>query len=241
MAAAARATNRPRRAQPPRGGSVHRALRYATSAHLSAASRWPSRGVVPSVASMLGQPWRNRPATIARVARPARDMRSPIARPARDGAARDVSRVRHGGRRRARRRPDPGKTLALIPLLWIRIRPPARQRKNNIKGRETINTINSKQTTTFIGCLSGLPCWHLCLAPTGITIIRLFSVDCGSLRQSGPRPDPRLLRQAALEALTRSARTDSPRRTGRKQFSGDDRRRRRRRLGRRGGAAFARV
>ncbi|KZT76091.1 hypothetical protein F511_46884 [Dorcoceras hygrometricum] len=48
------------------------------------------------------------------------------------------------------------------------------------------------------------------------------------LHQSGPRPDPRLLSQAALEALTRSARTDSPRRTGRKQFSGDDRRRRRR-------------
>ncbi|KZV50758.1 hypothetical protein F511_26373 [Dorcoceras hygrometricum] len=52
--------------------------------------------------------------------------------------------------------------------------------------------------------------------------------NCGSLRQSGPRPDPRLLRQAALEALTRSARTDSPRRTGRKQFSGDNRRRRER-------------
>ncbi|KZV51292.1 hypothetical protein F511_05633 [Dorcoceras hygrometricum] len=51
------------------------------------------------------------------------------------------------------------------------------------------------------------------------------AADCGSLRQSGPRPDPRLLRQAALEALTRSARTDSPRRTGRKQISGDDRRR----------------
>ncbi|KZV35360.1 hypothetical protein F511_31782 [Dorcoceras hygrometricum] len=48
----------------------------------------------------------------------------------------------------------------------------------------------------------------------------------GSLRQSGPRPDPRLLRQAALEELTRSARTDSPHRTGRKQFSGDNRRRR---------------
>ncbi|KZV32236.1 acyl-CoA dehydrogenase-related protein [Dorcoceras hygrometricum] len=79
---------------------------------------------------------------------------------------------------------------------------------------------------TFIGCLSGLPCWHLCLAPTGITRIRLLSVDCGSLRQSGPRPDPRLLHQAALEALTRSARTDSPCRTGRKQISGDDRRRR---------------
>ncbi|KZV23687.1 hypothetical protein F511_31610 [Dorcoceras hygrometricum] len=78
-----------------------------------------------------------------------------------------------------------GKTLALIPLSGIRIRPPARQRKN-------------------------------------------IKTDCGSLRQSGPRPDPRLLRQAALEALTRSARTDSPRRTGRKQYSGDDRRRRRR-------------
>ncbi|KZV40141.1 hypothetical protein F511_24626 [Dorcoceras hygrometricum] len=84
--------------------------------------------------------------------------------------------------------------------------------------REAINTKQSKQTTTFIGCLSGLPRWHLCLAPTGITIIRLFSVDCGSLRQSGPRPDPRLLRQAALEAPTRSARTDSPRRIGRNKF-----------------------
>ncbi|KZV45214.1 hypothetical protein F511_18536 [Dorcoceras hygrometricum] len=39
--------------------------------------------------------------------------------------------------------------------------------------------------------------------------------DCGSLRQSGPRPDPRLLRQAALEALTRSARTNTPRKTSR--------------------------
>ncbi|KZV40462.1 hypothetical protein F511_35931 [Dorcoceras hygrometricum] len=46
-------------------------------------------------------------------------------------------------------------------------------------------------------------------------------------RQSGPRPEPRLLRQAALETLTNSARTDSPRRIGRKQISGEDRRRRR--------------
>ncbi|KZV27812.1 protein trichome birefringence-like 35 [Dorcoceras hygrometricum] len=37
-------------------------------------------------------------------------------------------------------------------------------------------------------------------------------------RQSGPRPDPRLLRQAALEALTRSARTDTPRKTRPEQF-----------------------
>ncbi|KZV45820.1 hypothetical protein F511_35348 [Dorcoceras hygrometricum] len=42
--------------------------------------------------------------------------------------------------------------------------------------------------------------------------------DCGSLRQSGPRPDPRLLRQTALEALTRSARTNTPRKTRPEQF-----------------------
>ncbi|KZV15528.1 hypothetical protein F511_02689 [Dorcoceras hygrometricum] len=52
--------------------------------------------------------------------------------------------------------------------------------------------------------------------------------NCGSLRQSGPRPDPRLLRQAALEAPTRSARTDSPRRVGRKPIFRRRRRRRRR-------------
>ncbi|KZV48071.1 sister chromatid arm cohesin [Dorcoceras hygrometricum] len=44
----------------------------------------------------------------------------------------------------------------------------------------------------------------------------------GQLRQSGPRPDPRLLRQTALEVLTRSERSDSPRRVGRKQISGDN-------------------
>ncbi|KZV39765.1 hypothetical protein F511_08227 [Dorcoceras hygrometricum] len=42
------------------------------------------------------------------------------------------------------------------------------------------------------------------------------------IRQSGPRPDSRLLRQTALEVLTRSARSDSPRRVGRKQISGDN-------------------
>ncbi|KZV33785.1 hypothetical protein F511_30297 [Dorcoceras hygrometricum] len=50
---------------------------------------------------------------------------------------------------------------------------------------------------------------------------------CGSLRQSGPRPDPRLLRQAALEALTRSARTNTPRKTRPEQFPAKWRRRRR--------------
>ncbi|KZV49950.1 hypothetical protein F511_35796 [Dorcoceras hygrometricum] len=42
--------------------------------------------------------------------------------------------------------------------------------------------------------------------------------DCGRYRQSGPRPEPRLLCQHALEALTNSARTDSPRRIGRNEF-----------------------
>ncbi|KZV48275.1 hypothetical protein F511_42289 [Dorcoceras hygrometricum] len=40
---------------------------------------------------------------------------------------------------------------------------------------------------------------------------RHFTVDCGRLRQSGPRPEMGFLHQPALEGLTRSARTDSPR------------------------------
>ncbi|KZV44695.1 hypothetical protein F511_35806 [Dorcoceras hygrometricum] len=47
---------------------------------------------------------------------------------------------------------------------------------------------------------------------------RHFTIDGGRLRQSGPRPDERLLRQPALEGLTRSARTESPRRVGRNRF-----------------------
>ncbi|KZV47774.1 hypothetical protein F511_40877 [Dorcoceras hygrometricum] len=66
------------------------------------------------------------------------------------------------------------------------------------------------------------------------------------IRQSGPRQDPILLRQTALEVLTRSARTDSSRRVGRKLFfTGEDgggaRRRRRRRERREERAAHARV
>ncbi|KZV22346.1 hypothetical protein F511_20443 [Dorcoceras hygrometricum] len=49
------------------------------------------------------------------------------------------------------------------------------------------------------------------------------------IRQSGPRPDPRLLRQTALEVLTRSARSDSPRKTRPERNSGEVGRRRRRR------------
>ncbi|KZV25054.1 hypothetical protein F511_14646 [Dorcoceras hygrometricum] len=45
-----------------------------------------------------------------------------------------------------------------------------------------------------------------------------FTVGDGRLRQSGPRPEARLLRQPALEGPTRSARTDSPRQVGRNKF-----------------------
>ncbi|KZT76109.1 hypothetical protein F511_46866 [Dorcoceras hygrometricum] len=48
------------------------------------------------------------------------------------------------------------------------------------------------------------------------------------IRQSSPRPDPRLLRQTALEVLTRSARSDSPRKTRPEQIPAKWRRRRRR-------------
>ncbi|KZV40679.1 hypothetical protein F511_18435 [Dorcoceras hygrometricum] len=47
---------------------------------------------------------------------------------------------------------------------------------------------------------------------------RHFTVGGGRLRQSGPRPEGRLLRQPVLEGLTRSARTDSPRQVGRNKF-----------------------
>ncbi|KZV51881.1 hypothetical protein F511_13565 [Dorcoceras hygrometricum] len=49
--------------------------------------------------------------------------------------------------------------------------------------------------------------------------------DCGRYHQSGSRPETRLLRQPALEGLTRSARTDSPRQIGRKRFYGGGARR----------------
>ncbi|KZV45904.1 hypothetical protein F511_33938 [Dorcoceras hygrometricum] len=55
------------------------------------------------------------------------------------------------------------------------------------------------------------------------------------IRQSGPRPDSRLLRQTALEVLTRSARSDSPRKTRPERNSGEVGRRRQRTAGGGGG------
>ncbi|KZV21050.1 hypothetical protein F511_31546 [Dorcoceras hygrometricum] len=45
-----------------------------------------------------------------------------------------------------------------------------------------------------------------------------FTVGGGRLRQLGPRPEGRLLSQPALEGLTRSARTETPRKIGRNKF-----------------------
>ncbi|KZV35545.1 thylakoid lumenal 15.0 kDa protein 2, chloroplastic [Dorcoceras hygrometricum] len=67
--------------------------------------------------------------------------------------------------------------------------------------------------------VSQLPCWRLgaWLRPVSRGN-RHFTVGGGRLRQSGPRPEGRLLRQPALEGLTRSAQTDSPRKFGRNKF-----------------------
>ncbi|KZV45817.1 hypothetical protein F511_32481 [Dorcoceras hygrometricum] len=67
---------------------------------------------------------------------------------------------------------------------------------------------------------SQLPCWRLgaWLRPVSRGN-RHFTVGGGRLRQSGPRPEGRLLRQPALEGLTKSAWTDSPRQVGRNKFS----------------------
>ncbi|KZV53565.1 mitogen-activated protein kinase kinase kinase YODA-like [Dorcoceras hygrometricum] len=55
-------------------------------------------------------------------------------------------------------------------------------------------------------------------AADSATIQQSTPKDCGRYRQSGPRPEPRLFRHPALEALTNSARTDSPHRIGRNEF-----------------------
>ncbi|KZV32843.1 hypothetical protein F511_23837 [Dorcoceras hygrometricum] len=56
------------------------------------------------------------------------------------------------------------------------------------------------------------------MAPTGITRRPALHGRLLQIRQSGPRPEGRLLRQPALEGLTRSAWMDSPRKVGRNKF-----------------------
>ncbi|KZV36062.1 hypothetical protein F511_29995 [Dorcoceras hygrometricum] len=152
------------------------------------------------------------------IARPARDVEAPLARRELPPCATRVSTDQQRSDCAGRGQRANLKNLALIPLSGIRIMPPGETaEEHRINSRETINTIDNK-TIDIHRVFKTLPCWHLCLAPTGITRTRLFSVDCGRNRQSGPRPETRLLHQPALEGLTRSAQTDSPRRIGQKRF-----------------------
>ncbi|KZV50800.1 ABC transporter G family member 39-like [Dorcoceras hygrometricum] len=50
--------------------------------------------------------------------------------------------------------------------------------------REAINTKNESTFYDIHRMFSVLPRWHLCLAPTGVSRTRLFSVDCGSYANS---------------------------------------------------------
>ncbi|KZV55005.1 hypothetical protein F511_27528 [Dorcoceras hygrometricum] len=69
--------------------------------------------------------------------------------------------------------------------------------------------------SSLVGRLVSYLAGDLRLAPTGITRRPALHGRRLYIRQSGPRPEGRLLRHLALEGLTRSARTDSPRKTDR--------------------------
>ncbi|KZV18827.1 hypothetical protein F511_18752 [Dorcoceras hygrometricum] len=107
---------------------------------------------------------------------------------------------------------------------------PARPRSQH-PGILKINRTGTVSKTESKMVFSQLPCWRLgaWLRPVSRGN-RHFTVGGGRLRQSGPRPEGRLLRQPALEGLTRSARTDSPRKVGRNKFRRGRRRRRRQEL-----------
>ncbi|KZV41474.1 hypothetical protein F511_33180 [Dorcoceras hygrometricum] len=79
---------------------------------------------------------------------------------------------RHASPRHARPALAHPKTLALIPLLGNRggsgSRLPARQRKNKMSGRRSIQ-FNKQQAMTFIGCLDDYLAGNSCLAPTSFS------------------------------------------------------------------------
>ncbi|KZV36537.1 hypothetical protein F511_21886 [Dorcoceras hygrometricum] len=204
----------------PGGGSGRPVAQHRAS---SSASK------IPAVCSSGRPVQRNR---AAQFARPACGHAPPLARPARTSS--------HNGRstiidqRCSNGRPSCVKFLQASPINAATSRSDCEKRRPSMRGQRTC--------TARVCARGGAPPSAAAIS-AGISTSCFVSIlkieDCGSLRQSGPRPDPKLLRQAALEALTRSARTDSPRRIGRKQISGDDRRRRRH-VGGGGGGVFER-
>ncbi|KZT76207.1 mediator of RNA polymerase II transcription subunit 17-like [Dorcoceras hygrometricum] len=57
---------------------------------------------------------------------------------------------------------------------------PGRQRKNkNFTGMRSIRIIKTVLHINIHRVFSRSPVWHLCLAPTGVSRTRRFSVDCG--------------------------------------------------------------
>ncbi|KZV44768.1 hypothetical protein F511_33304 [Dorcoceras hygrometricum] len=97
----------------------------------------------------------------------------------------------------------------------IRITPPGEAAEEQKQYRETINTIKLQTCYDIhrafkIATLLATSAW---LRPVSRGN-RHFTIDCGRLHQSGPRPETGFLHQPAQKGLTRSARTDSPRQDG---------------------------
>ncbi|KZV19720.1 hypothetical protein F511_34895 [Dorcoceras hygrometricum] len=99
--------------------------------------------------------------------------------------------------------------------------------RENKQGKTSVRreiTIQQSNTTCNITCCAMHERYNKSseTKAQGLSWQPYISVATRHIRQSGPRPDSGLLRQTALEVLTRSARWDSPRRVGRKQISGDN-------------------
>ncbi|KZV39277.1 hypothetical protein F511_25613 [Dorcoceras hygrometricum] len=77
-----------------------------------------------------------------------------------------------------------------------------------------------------LGDSKEFPASKILIEKTVHQYIAVVDKNCGRYRQSGPRPEPRLLHQPALEALTNYARTDYPRKTRPERFPTKRRRRR---------------
>ncbi|KZV28662.1 hypothetical protein F511_33607 [Dorcoceras hygrometricum] len=115
----------------------------------------------------------------------------------------------------------------LAAVVWSSSNWPALHVRNGLRMSAPIGRATCA-ASALSRALMRLPCWRLgaWLRPVSRGN-RHFTVGGGRLRQSGPLPKGRLLRQPALEGLTRSAWTETPRKVVRNKF----RRRRRKASG----------